>query len=106
MKDYSCPKCGSINVFIDERPMQTALMCNDCGSWLKWISKKELPLVKRFIEEMKKECEDVAEQKSSDDIYDRLETLKGRIQFTGNKFLNSDLAIELISLMQEIIDEE
>lgn len=54
MKNYCCTKCGSIDVFIDDRGEQKALMCGDCGAWLKWISKKEIPLVKRFIEENNK----------------------------------------------------
>lgn len=50
MKTYACTKCGSIDVFIDERSTHTALLCGDCGNWIKWISKKEMPLVKRWIE--------------------------------------------------------
>lgn len=53
MKTYCCEKCESIDVFIDDRGNQKALMCGDCGAWLKWIGKKELPLVKRFIESNK-----------------------------------------------------
>lgn len=49
MKEYACPKCGSTDVFIDQRGVQQALCCGDCGAWLKWIGKKELPLVKRYI---------------------------------------------------------
>lgn len=51
MKEYVCPKCGSIDVFIDKRGVQQALCCGDCGAWIKWISKKELPLVKRYLEQ-------------------------------------------------------
>ena len=50
MKNYYCEKCGSMDVFIDDRGTQKALMCGDCGKWIKWISKKEIPLVERFIE--------------------------------------------------------
>lgn len=53
MKEYACSKCGSTDVFIDQRGVQQALCCGDCGAWLKWISKKELPLVKRYIENNK-----------------------------------------------------
>ncbi|MGL5243702.1 MAG: hypothetical protein ACRC7R_00810 [Sarcina sp.] len=53
MKNYACNKCGSVDVFIDDRGSQVALMCGDCGKWLKWVSKKELPLVERFIESNK-----------------------------------------------------
>lgn len=53
MKNYACKKCGSVDVFIDDRGDQKALMCGDCGKWLKWIGKNELPLVERFIKEEK-----------------------------------------------------
>ena len=53
MKNYACPKCGSIEVFIDKRGVQQALCCGDCGAWIKWISKKEMPLVKRYMESNK-----------------------------------------------------
>lgn len=50
MKTYCCPICGSVDLFLDERDTHTALRCGDCGRWIKWVGKKELPLVKRFIE--------------------------------------------------------
>lgn len=53
MKYYACDKCGSVDLFIDDRGKQKALMCGDCGSWIKWVGKKEMPLVERFIKEMK-----------------------------------------------------
>lgn len=53
MKEYACPKCGSTDVFIDQRGVQKALCCGDCGAWLKWIGKKELLLVERYIVENK-----------------------------------------------------
>ncbi|CAM2079641.1 MAG: hypothetical protein NSGCLCUN01_03862 [uncultured Clostridium sp.] len=49
MKNYYCDKCGSVDLFIDDRENQKALMCANCGKWIKWISKSELPLLKRFI---------------------------------------------------------
>ena len=49
MKNYCCGKCGSVDLFIDDRENQKALMCANCGKWIKWISKSELPLLKRFI---------------------------------------------------------
>ncbi len=35
MKSYVCHKCGSIDVFIDYRDSQKALLCGDGGAWLK-----------------------------------------------------------------------
>lgn len=55
MKAYDCPKCQSKDVFIDDRGEQKALVCGDCGRWIKWIGKQELPLVERFIESRKME---------------------------------------------------
>lgn len=49
MKNYYCEKCDSADLFIDDRGNQKALMCTNCGKWIKWISKSELPLLKRFI---------------------------------------------------------
>ena len=49
MKSYVCNKCGSTDVFINDRGSQKALICGDCGAWLKWIGKAELPLVERYI---------------------------------------------------------
>ena len=50
MKNYACSKCGSTNVFINDRGNQKSLICGDCYAWLKWIGKAELSLVKRYIE--------------------------------------------------------
>lgn len=50
MKSYNCNKCGSVDVFIKDRGSQKALICGDCGAWLKLIGKSELPLVERYIE--------------------------------------------------------
>lgn len=55
MKSYTCEKCGSVDVFIQDRGNQKALMCGDCGKWLKWIGNKELPLVERYINSQKKD---------------------------------------------------
>lgn len=52
MKDFSCPKCGSVNVYVENRGLQNALMCHDCESWIKWIGKKEIVHVNRFVDEM------------------------------------------------------
>jgi uncharacterized Zn finger protein (UPF0148 family) len=58
MKNYVCNKCGSMDLFIKQNgEHQTGLYCSDCGKWIKWVSKSELALVEKFIEEQKKEKE-------------------------------------------------
>ena len=54
MKTYVCEKCGSIDLFLEEKGTHTGLYCGDCGTWIKWVGKKEIPLVKRFLEANKK----------------------------------------------------
>lgn len=49
MKAYGCHKCGSTDIFIKQNGSQTGLYCSEGCGWLKWVSKKELPLVEEFI---------------------------------------------------------
>jgi hypothetical protein len=53
MKQYCCPKCGSMDVFLKDSGSQKGLYCSEGCGWIKWIGKKELPLVERFIEDNK-----------------------------------------------------
>lgn len=53
MKEYSCPKCNSTDLFIRKSGNNTGLHCGDCGAWIKWIGKKEIPLVERFLKQHK-----------------------------------------------------
>lgn len=39
-KDFGCPKCGSMDVFIEERGSQNGLYCSEGCGWIKWISKR------------------------------------------------------------------
>lgn len=50
MNNYHCDKCLSENLFIEPRGNNKALVCKDCGKWLKWVSKKELPIIKNYLE--------------------------------------------------------
>lgn len=60
MKNYACEKCGSMDLFVKKNgEHQTGLYCSDCGKWIKWISKSELPLVEKFIEDNKKTVETI-----------------------------------------------
>lgn len=65
MKYYACPKCGSMDVFLSPKNTHLGLYCSDCASWIKWISKKEEPIVKYFIEENKKELRKFSEEKEN-----------------------------------------
>lgn len=45
--DSMCRKCGSTGFYIQQRGMQVGMYCDTCGSWMKWVGKKELPFLKR-----------------------------------------------------------
>lgn len=53
MESYACKKCGSVDVFLKSNGTQTGLYCSDCGAWLKWVGKKEIPLIEKWIEDNK-----------------------------------------------------
>ena len=50
MKEYSCPKCGSIDLFIELNGTARGLYCGDCGRRIKRFTKDEERLVNRFLE--------------------------------------------------------
>ena len=87
MKEYVCPKCGSTDVFIDQRGVQKALCCGDCGAWLKWIGKKDLLLVERYIENNKNDDIEFTGETMQIENNDELkDTFQIRIwQYNGNK---------------------
>jgi len=39
---FKCKKCGHTAYKLEERGTQTALLCEKCGFWQKWISKEEV----------------------------------------------------------------
>ena len=47
-----CPKCGVEGYLqVQDRGAQTALVCSNCRSWIKWVGKKQLPMYKRVLSE-------------------------------------------------------
>ena len=50
MKEYVC-KCGSKRIFIRNNGSQTGIYCKECGKWIKWIGKKEIPFAEEYIKE-------------------------------------------------------
>lgn len=50
VRQYECGKCGSKYLFMKKSGNHTGLYCSYCGSWLKWVGKKEIRVVERFIE--------------------------------------------------------
>ena len=42
MYQSSCKKCGSMKFYTEVKGNNTGLYCNNCGKWIKWLSKGEL----------------------------------------------------------------
>ena len=51
MYQNCCRKCGSTSLHTEIKGSNTGLYCDDCGAWVKWLSKDEL----RAFEHSKKE---------------------------------------------------
>lgn len=98
MKIYACNKCGSIDLFTKEKGSQTALMCGDCGSWIKWISKKELPIVERFIESNKCDNEPINTVSFKDNDAALYEILKN---FMKQNNISKERLLEIVEILYE-----
>lgn len=60
---YVCKKCGSVNLRLENKGTAIGLYCNDCNSWIKWVSKKELTQVQNEIEKNAKELDSFKDDK-------------------------------------------
>lgn len=50
MLNNYCKKCDSRNSLkLEDRGTHTALVCGKCGSWQKWVSKKEIAVYERIL---------------------------------------------------------
>lgn len=56
MYQNCCKKCGSISLHTEVKGNNTGLYCDDCGSWIKWLSKEEL---RAFEYNKQKDCSDI-----------------------------------------------
>lgn len=106
MSMYACNKCGSLNLRLEERGSQTALICNDCSKWLKWVGKSELPIVKRFIEEQNEELNKITKSSSSLDenaniVFDILQDELGISEI----MFNTDAIKQAIKKALDVINE-
>lgn len=42
MYQNCCKECGSTSLHTEVKGSNTGLYCDDCGAWVKWLSKDEL----------------------------------------------------------------
>lgn len=55
MYQLYCKKCGSIELYTEEKGNQIGAYCADCGAWVKWLGKDEL---RAFNHSLNKKDED------------------------------------------------
>lgn len=55
MYQNCCKKCGSIALHTEVKGNNTGLYCDDCGAWIKWLSKDELRAFEYSMREATKE---------------------------------------------------
>lgn len=96
MKEYACPKCGSLDTFIDKRGVQNALCCGDCGAWLKWIGKKEMPLVEKYMK-----SKEQSNTNNVDDNYIKLKRIYELILHYENEY-GRKIALETIEVSNKV----
>lgn len=51
MVEDKCCSCGKEGTFeLDyNRGTHVALVCSECGKWIKWVGKKEIPIYERYF---------------------------------------------------------
>lgn len=45
--DFLCRKCNGRGFYLQEKGPNVGIYCDSCGSWNKWVGKKELPMLRR-----------------------------------------------------------
>ena len=50
MYQNCCKKCGSTDLYTENKGNNTGLYCSDCGAWQRWLGKDELRAFKRSNE--------------------------------------------------------
>lgn len=51
MYQNCCKKCGSVSLHTEIKGNNTGLYCDDCGAWIKWLSKDELRAFNHSLQE-------------------------------------------------------
>ena len=45
--EFLCRKCNGRGFYLQEKGPNVGIYCDSCGSWAKWVGKKELPMMRR-----------------------------------------------------------
>ena len=78
MYQNCCKKCGSISLHTEVKGNNTGLYCDDCGAWIKWLSKDEL---RAF--EHSKTIQPTSSKITNDGIYMELFAVKDGVRYNA-----------------------
>lgn len=87
MEKYFCTRCKSEDLIIEERNPHNALICKECGKWIKWVNKDEKILIEKMIKKKanknKKRLLDPSKIKTLDDI-------SRALKFLNNQYIENE----------------
>ena len=99
MYQNCCTKCGSIALHTEVKGNNIGLYCDDCGAWIKWLSKDEL----RAFEHAQKES--MSNQNVKDGIYIELFAVKDGVRYNSKVVNIRDVSTLLTNSLMDGIEK-
>ena len=93
-------KCGSISLHTEVKGNNTGLYCDDCGAWIKWLSKDEL---RAF--EHSKTTQLTSSKITNDGIYMELFAVKDGVRYNAKIVDMKDVTNVLTNSLMDGIEK-
>lgn len=100
MYQNCCKKCGSISLHTEVKGNNTGLYCDDCGAWIKWLSKDEL---RAF--EHSKTTQTTSSKITNDGIYMELFAVKDGVRYNAKIVDMKDVTNVLTNSLMDGIEK-
>ena len=100
MYQNCCKKCGSISLHTEVKGNNTGLYCDDCGAWIKWLSKDEL---RAF--EHSKTIQPTSSKITNDGIYMELFAVKDGVRYNAKIVDMKDVTNVLTNSLMDGIEK-
>lgn len=98
MYQNCCKKCGSTSLHTDVKGNNTGLYCDNCGSWVKWLSKDELRAFD--YSKLHSNNKNTSKTYTKDEVMDAIDALKDYDNY--NPFHSAaDRVLEMFENMKE-----
>ena len=100
MYQNCCKKCGSISLHTEVKGNNVGLYCDDCGAWIKWMSKDEL---RAF--EYSKTTQPTSSQTMNDGIYIEFFAVKDGVRYNAKIVDMKDVTTVLTNSLMDGIEK-